>query len=126
MALRRVDEGEACIAHLTGKLLRDEHLSTLAADESAAAVIELHLRNNQIGDAGVRALVAAELPLMEYLSLSSNRIGDDGARALLGALRRGAWPRLRQLYLGGNAIGAEVRAELKAYADTRDIVLPFL
>lgn len=108
-------------------MLRDEHMETLVTHMDAAThVTELHLRNNQISDAGLTALCKASAPSLEYISLSSNRVGDEGAKALTAALAAGAWPRMRQIYIGGNAIGGDARKALKAAAQARDVTLPYL
>lgn len=124
-ALRNAFEGAGTIVHLTGKLLRDAHMATLA-EHVGPVVTELHLRNNQIGDEGLRVLTSVDAPNLEYLSLSSNVVGDEGAVALVNALKEGAWPRMRQLYLGGNKIGNDARAALRAVGQARDISLPYL
>ena len=87
---------------------------------------ELHLRNNQIGDEGVSTLASAHHPRLELLSLSSNQIGDVGANHLQQAIESNRWPNLRQLYVGGNTLGVEKRAELKASCQKRNISVPYL
>jgi Leucine Rich repeat len=51
----------------------------------------LELDENGIGDAGVMALVASDLPRLTRLSLNQNRTGPEGTKALVD------WPRLGQL-----------------------------
>ena len=53
-----------------------------AALEKNSTLIELHLRDNQIGDAGVTALAGAcasgSLASLRMLGLDENKIGDEG------------------------------------------------
>ena len=123
--IRNAVEDAPPIVALTGKLLRDEHMATLG-EEAGECCTELQLRNNQIGDVGLAALAKAELPFLENISLSKNRIGDEGATALAQALRDGAWPKIRSIYLGGNKMDGEARAGLKAACKAREIDAPYL
>lgn len=62
----------------------------------------LKMRNSLLGDSSAIALAeAAVLALRELvdLDLSFNNIGPKGRAAIIMAARRGAWPRLRELYL---------------------------
>ena len=45
---------------------------------------------------------------------------------LVAALSGGAWPRLRQLYLGGNALSEEGKGRVKACCQARDVHTPYL
>jgi hypothetical protein len=140
-----LEAGVPPVLHLTGKLLRDEHMGTLVEllgggggggggggagelqEGSFRCCEELHLRNNQIGDAGCVSLAGCEggFGALRYLSLSSNCIGEAGVQAIADVIRRGAWPRLSQLYIGGNPLGAGA-AELKKMCAERGIDTPFL
>ena len=73
-----------------------------------AQLRELHLRFNQIGDAGLAALAQAlgGLPRLETLSLNNNRVGDAGLAALARACAHdGALRSLEALFLNENQIG---------------------
>jgi len=80
----------------------------------------LSLRDNQIGDAGVKSLAEAcasgALAQLEVLDLGGNRIGDAGVTALAQSCARGALPQLQELYLMYNQIGdAGVTALAEAF-----------
>mmetsp|Transcript_47060 Transcript_47060/g.106113 ORF Transcript_47060/g.106113 Transcript_47060/m.106113 type:complete len:527 (-) Transcript_47060:160-1740(-) len=84
-------------------------LSYAHAHGSTAKLEALSLRENRIGDAGIKALsavlVTGALPKIENLRLSANQIGDEGAVALSTAVESGALRHLTHLYLDHNKIG---------------------
>ncbi len=68
----------------------------------------LHLRANQLGDAGAIAFARGSMPKLEILSLEDNAIGPMGAEALA---RSPVLAKLEQLHLHSNKFGpAGVRA----------------
>jgi len=79
--------------------LREPIGARISRLSALTGLISLDLRDNQIGNAGARALVP--LTGLTSLHLSVNQIGDEGARALA------ALTRLTSLDLGANKIGAE-------------------
>ena len=54
------------------------------------------------------------LPSLEVLYLDDNQITDEGCAALASALRGGALPALRSLYLGDNPSSAQAQAGAEA------------
>ena len=62
----------------------------------------LGLRDNDIGDDGVAALVAPVLPSLEILDLACNQIGDAGCASLVAALSLGSMPSLTSIDLERN------------------------
>lgn len=54
----------------------------IAAGAITPAMLEIKLSSNQIGPAGVEALLASPIRRLQALVLYDNRIGDAGARAL--------------------------------------------
>ena len=74
-----------------------------------AALYELWLSNNEIGDEGARALFAAfasgAMANLGDLRLQYNRVGDAGLTALTDVLSRGALANLWYLGLSDNAFG---------------------
>eukprot|EP00667_Euglena_gracilis_P022674 EG_transcript_25336 len=66
---------------------------------------EMHLRRNNIGDDGARALRNAleHNSTLQRMDLDGNNIGDDGARALRNALEHNST--LQRMDLDGNNIG---------------------
>ena len=79
----------------------------------ARAPDALDLRQNKIGDEGMRHLADAlgrgAAPALETLWLNSNKIRDAGMRHLGDALARGAAPASKALVLIDNSIGDETR-----------------
>jgi uncharacterized protein (TIGR02996 family) len=68
-----------------------------------SALTTLRLEDNDLGDAGVRALAAGtHWTNLTTLNLRWNHVGDEGAAALAS----GTLPRLSTLYLGHNAVSA--------------------
>lgn len=63
----------------------------------------LHLRANQLGDAGAIAFARGSMPRLEVLNLEDNAIGPAGAEALA---RSPVLARLTQLHLHSNKFGA--------------------
>ncbi|CAM9248758.1 unnamed protein product [Heterosigma akashiwo] len=91
------------------------HLADLLRDPAAAAALEeLELGSNEVGEEGARALAAAlpRCPALRKLHLSYNRLGEGGARALAEALPR--CPALRGLGLSSNGVGEEAKAAVRA------------
>ena len=79
-------------------------VAEVLASGAAPDLRELYLGYNQIGVDGCKALAAAlgkegAAPRLEELYLSYNKIGDEGCEALTAALKEGAVPRLKMLYL---------------------------
>ncbi|WP_133512972.1 COR domain-containing protein [Candidatus Thiosymbion oneisti] len=100
------------LSGLPRELLRLDRLQTLTLwrldlrDEDAVAIAEhlrqltsLHLRFNQVGEAGARA-IAEHLDQLTSLDLSGNQVGDAGARAIAEHLGQLTW-----LNLGYNQVG---------------------
>jgi Leucine-rich repeat (LRR) protein len=77
----------------------------------------LHLRGNQIGDAGAAALAA--LTQLTSLDLGDNQIGDAGAAALA------ALTQLTSLNLGNNKIGDAGAASLAALTQLTSLNLEY-
>jgi hypothetical protein len=79
-------------------------------------LIRLDLRNNQIGDEGMKAFSTAissgSMGALEVLNLSVNQIGDAGLRALAGAIGRVAGDCAGEV--GHPCIAYLVVAEVKA------------
>ena len=77
----------------------------------------LYLYGNQITDQGVVSLLlvapptAGVLPSLHTLDLSSNQITDEGCAALASALRGGALPALKDLFLDDNPASWEAQQE---------------
>ena len=82
--------------------LGDRDVADLARSPHLGGLASLLLWNNRVGDAGLVALAAADLPALTRLDLSNNLVGDIGAVALAGSPMLG---RLRVLDLTGNQIG---------------------
>ena len=60
------------------------HLGRAISANGVPALMALHLNHNQIGDAGVRALVASTSSIrLDTLFLDSNYISDRGLRELV-------------------------------------------
>ena len=104
----------------------DEEVKILAAalvvkDKNGRGALpsltELSLRNNSIGDEGMKAFAAAvgsgALPSLTELRLYANKIGDEGMKAFAAAVGSGALPSLTKLKLSGNQIRDE---GMKAFA----------
>lgn len=72
-------------------------------------LVVLRLHENQIGDEGMRSLVAAlrrgAMPSLVRLDLSSNLVRDDGAVALGGLLTTSSHGTLEEVQLAANLIG---------------------
>ena len=79
---------------------------------------ELHLSDNDSGNAGVQALFdglgRGAAPSLRVLGLADNKFGPAGAEALAAALGRGAMPNLTTLFLYQNSIGKQGMAALAA------------
>ena len=98
--------------NLSNHGLHSGHMEVLSAalvSLGLPQLMELHLYRNQIGDAGISALVDAlsrgALPQLEKLWLGGNSIGDVGLSALADVVSRGALPALEKLFLDSNQIG---------------------
>jgi len=105
----------AASAPQLGKLL-----SRAPAD---AMVTRLNLTDNNFGDAGVEALLAALSPQaassLTSLSLAVNGLGSRTAATLARAMGQGPLTSLRELRVSGNDINDAARAQLTKRAATR-------
>ena len=120
---------DAQILHSTGQRIDDAELLLLCAllfdgkvklacERPAPHLNHLNLGSNRIGDRGVVALVAAATRAprerLEALMLSRNEIGDEGAFELARAIEaRVAFPNLRLVSIGGNALSAAGEAAVR-------------
>ena len=119
--------------HLYGNRFHDSAMSALANKWAAGAaplLTHLHLGHNAFGDIGFVALTKAigekkALPRLEQLTLDNNRIGAEGAAALAQIATDGALMVLTCLGLSGNPIGDEGVKAL-AKACSDEEVLPRL
>ena len=66
----------------------------------------------------------SRLPKLEELAISDNQIGDAGARALAAALVAGAAPRLRRLLLDHNKLGGGAAALGRALGGAARLASP--
>ena len=64
------------------------------------------------------------LPKLEELAISDNQLGDAGARALAAALAAGAAPRLRRLLLDHNKLGGGAAALGRALGGAARLASP--
>lgn len=90
--------------------------SLLAALPGCPKLTRVILRRNRIGDVGAQH-IAAQLPFckqLEELDLSFNVIGNEGAGHLAAVFERTAHPRLRELRLNSNDVGAYVQTKLRS------------
>jgi uncharacterized protein (TIGR02996 family) len=83
----------------------------LSQNPTISALKEINLRNNNVGDDGVRTIARMHgMIRLESLDLVNNRISDRGAALLIGAMNL---PMLRELRLSMNPISREVWGELE-------------
>eukprot|EP00966_Prymnesium_polylepis_P329601 7385282-Prymnesium_polylepis.2 len=84
-------------------------LSEFLGKGSMVQLKELHLFNNQIGDAGMvafaKAVANGAMPNLQVLVFTNNKIGDKGMVAFGRALGDGALKELKVLALNSNQIG---------------------
>lgn len=77
-------------------------LADLLGSRFAAGLSHLDLSSNQVGNDGARALAAADLPRLRWLSLEFNHVRGPGYHALV---RSTKLPRLTTVRYDGNAAG---------------------
>ena len=97
-------------------------LASLVVHMPRGRLEELDLRMNNVGDAGLRALIDSSasgwLPGLRVLALSSNGISDDGVEVLASAVTaKRAFVGLEQLRLESNRIGPRGMASLARSID---------
>jgi hypothetical protein len=97
-------EGCSSLARLDlrDNALGDDGLRVLASAEPLGSLAQLYLERNQIGVDGALALAGGSLRSLARLDLSRNSVGDGGVSALAAGSSLGS---LTSLYLGGNGIG---------------------
>ena len=98
----------SCVTSVYHEGPRVAVLCGLITSGALASIGGIHLDNNQVGDAGVRALASAcaSAPLahLMFFEARNNKIGDDGLRDLVSACANGALPILKYLMLDKNQI----------------------
>ena len=84
---------------------------------------QLWLHENEIGNVGVAAFMAAlqneALPSLATLSLDHNCIWKDGVDAILRALEDGALPRCKNVLLSDNPAGSRAEQEVAGVLQQR-------